>query len=81
MRTEGQLIFNSIFQVLNAAVDGHGVAHVPEDIAAPYLSSGKLVRVLDDWCPPWDGCHLYYPSRRQSSPAFILLVDALRHHE
>ncbi len=81
VRPEGQLIFNSIFQVLDAAVDGHGVAHVPEDIAAPYLTSGKLVRVLDEWSPPWDGCHLYYPSRRQSSPAFVLLVEALRHRE
>jgi DNA-binding transcriptional LysR family regulator len=81
VRVDGQLIFNSIFQVLNAAVAGFGLAHVPEDLAQPYLAKGRLVRVLDDWCPLWPGFHLYYPSRRQSSPAFALLVDALRHRE
>ena len=79
VRVDGQFIFNSIFQVRDAAVDGFGVAYVPEDIAQPYLSKGQLVRVLDEWSPPWAGYHLYYPSRRQSSPAFALLVDALRY--
>jgi DNA-binding transcriptional LysR family regulator len=79
VRVEGQLIFNGIFQVLNAAVASFGLAHVPEDLAQPYLAKGRLVRVLEDWCPTWPGYHLYYPSRRQSSPAFALLVDALRH--
>jgi len=50
-----------------------------EDIAQPYVREGRLVRVLEDWCPPFAGYHLYYPSRRQSSPAFSLLVDALRY--
>jgi DNA-binding transcriptional LysR family regulator len=60
-------------------VAGFGLAHVPEDIAQPHIAKGRLVRVLDDWCPYWSGYHLYYTSRRQSSPAFALLVDALRH--
>jgi DNA-binding transcriptional LysR family regulator len=79
VRVEGQLVFNSIFQVLNAALDGFGLAHVPEDIALPHIASGRLERVLEDWCPSWTGYHLYYPSRRQSSPAFNLVVEALRH--
>ncbi|MGE4529239.1 MAG: LysR family transcriptional regulator [Rhodospirillaceae bacterium] len=79
VRVGGQLVFNSVFQVLKGCVDGFGLGHMPEDIVAPYLADGSLVRVLEDWCPVWDGHHLYYPSRRQSSPAFALLVDALRH--
>jgi DNA-binding transcriptional LysR family regulator len=79
VRVEGQLVFNGIFQVLNAAVDGFGLAHVPEDMALPHIASSRLKRVLQDWCPLWTGYHLYYPSRRQSSPAFNLVVDALRH--
>lgn len=80
VHVEGQLVFNSIFQVLDAAVAGLGVAFVPEDIAQPYLAKGRLRRVLEEWCPPWSGYHLYYPHRRQSSPALAALVDALRHH-
>ena len=79
VRVEGQLIFNGIFQVLNAALAGFGLAYVPEDLAQPHLIKGRLKRVLEDWCQPWSGYHLYYPSRRQSSAAFALLVDALRH--
>jgi DNA-binding transcriptional LysR family regulator len=79
VRVEGQLVFNNIFQVLKAAVAGFGLAHVPEDLAQPYLTKGRLRRVLEDWCPTWPGYHMYYPSRRQASPAFALLVDALRH--
>jgi DNA-binding transcriptional LysR family regulator len=79
VRVEGQLVFNGIFQVLDAAVAGLGLAFVPEDIAQPYLAKGRLKRVLEEWCPPWSGYHLYYPHRRRSSPAFALLVDALRH--
>jgi DNA-binding transcriptional LysR family regulator len=79
VRVEGQLAFNGIFQVLDAAVAGLGLAFVPEDIAQPYLAKGRLKRVLAEWCPPWSGYHLYYPHRRQSSPAFALLVDALRY--
>ena len=79
VRVEGQLVFNSIFQVLNAALAGFGLAYVPEDLAQPHLAKGRLARMLEEWCPPWSGYHLYYPSRRQSSAAFALFVDALRH--
>ncbi|MDD2704714.1 MAG: LysR family transcriptional regulator [Acidocella sp.] len=77
-RVEGQLVFNSILDVLDAALAGFGLAHVPEDLVRPHLAKGRLKQVLADWCPPWPGYHLYYPSRRQSLPAFALLVDALR---
>jgi DNA-binding transcriptional LysR family regulator len=79
VRVEGQLVFNGTFQMLNAALAGFGLAYVPEDLAQPHLAKGRLKRVLEDWCPPYSGYHLYYPSRRQSSAAFALLVDALRH--
>jgi DNA-binding transcriptional LysR family regulator len=79
VRVEGQLVFNGIFQVLDAALAGFGLAYVPEDLVQAYLANGRLKRVLKEWCPPWSGYHLYYPSRRQSSPAFALLVDALRY--
>ncbi|HEV3489727.1 MAG TPA: LysR family transcriptional regulator [Reyranella sp.] len=79
VRVDGQLVFNGTTQMLNAALAGFGLAYVPEDLALPHLSKGRLVRALADWCPPYPGYHLYYPSRRQSSPAFALLVDALRY--
>lgn len=79
VRVEGRIVLNGIFQVLDAALEGFGLAYVPEDIAAPHLKNGRLLRVLDEWCPPWPGYHLYYPSRRQTSPAFSLVVDALRY--
>lgn len=81
VRVEGQLVFNGTFQMLNAALAGFGLAYVPEDLAQPHLAKGRLKRVLEDWCPPYSGHHLYYPSRRQSSAAFALLVDALRHRD
>jgi DNA-binding transcriptional LysR family regulator len=79
VRVDGQLVFNGTTQMLNAALAGFGLAYVPEDAAQPHLTQGRLKRVLDDWCPPFPGYHLYYPSRRHSSPAFSLLVDALRY--
>ncbi|MFK0166625.1 LysR family transcriptional regulator [Rhizobium sp. NPDC090279] len=79
VRVDGQLVFNTIYNVLEAALDGFGFAYVPEDIAKPYLETGRLCRFLEDYSPYWEGFHLYYPSRRQSSPAFSLLVSALRH--
>jgi DNA-binding transcriptional LysR family regulator len=79
VRVDGQLIFNNIFQVRDAALDGIGLAYVPEDLARPYISKGQLVWMLQDWSPPWSGYHLYYPSRRQASPAFALIVEALRY--
>ena len=81
VHVEGQLVFNGTFQMLNAAIAGFGLAYVPEDIAQPDLSQGSLRRVLADWCPPYAGYHFYYPSRRQQTPAFRLLVEALRHRE
>jgi DNA-binding transcriptional LysR family regulator len=79
VRVEGQLVFNDIYQILDAALAGFGVAYVPEDLVRPHLAKGHLKRVLEEWCPPWSGYHLYYPSRRQSSAAFALLVEALRY--
>ena len=65
--------------MLNAAIAGLGLAYIPEDLAQPYLDAGTLKRVLEDWCESYSGYHLYYPSRQQSSPAFTLLVEALRY--
>ena len=79
VRVEGQMIFNTTSQILNAALAGLGLAYVPEGWAQRYISQGRLKRVLEDWCPPYPGYHLWYPSRRQSSAAFALLVDALRY--
>jgi len=79
VRVDGQLVFNGTAQMLKAALAGFGLAYVPEDLAQPHVAKGRLKRVLEDWCPPFSGCHLYYPSRRPSSAAFALLVDALRH--
>ena len=74
----GQCTFNTTPQMLQAALDGYGFAYVPEDMVLAHVAAGRLLRVLGDWCPTWPGYHLYYPSRRQSSPAFALVVDALR---
>jgi DNA-binding transcriptional LysR family regulator len=79
VHVDGQLVFNNLALRLNAALAGLGLAYLPEDQVQAHISGGRLVRVLADWCPPFPGYHLYYPSRRQSSPAFALLVDALRH--
>ena len=79
VRVEGQLVFTSIALILDAALAGFGLAYLPEDQVRPHLADGRLVRVLADWCPPFPGYHLYYPSRRQHTPAFSLLVDALRY--
>lgn len=79
VRVDGQLIFNSIYDCLDAAVSGNGLAFVPSDIAAPYVSSGQLVSIMEDWCALWPGHHLYYPSRRQPSGAMSLLIAALKY--
>jgi DNA-binding transcriptional LysR family regulator len=79
VRVDGQLTFNGTPQMLNAALSGFGLAYLPEDVAQPYLDKQRLKRVLEDWCQPYAGYHLYYPSRRQSSAAFALMVDALRY--
>ncbi|QFY60869.1 LysR family transcriptional regulator [Rhizobium grahamii] len=79
VRVEGQLVFNNAQLRLNAALSGLGLAFVPEALVRQPLSDGRLVRVLEDWCAPFPGYHLYYTSRRQTSPAFALLVNALRY--
>ncbi|MBB3315722.1 DNA-binding transcriptional LysR family regulator [Rhizobium sp. BK181] len=79
VRVEGQLVFNNAQLRLNAALSGLGLAYVPEALVQQPLSDRRLIRVLDDWCTPFPGYHLYYPSRRQTSPAFALLVNALRY--
>jgi len=79
VRVEGQLVFNTAALRLNAVLAGLGLAYLPEDQVTAQLADGRLVRVLADWCPPFPGYHLYYPSRRQATPAFSLLVDALRY--
>lgn len=79
VRVEGQLVFNNIALRLNAVLAGLGLAYLPEDAVQAHLADGRLVRVLEDWCPPFPGYHLYYPSRRHASPAFALVVDALRY--
>ncbi|GLR92114.1 LysR family transcriptional regulator [Bradyrhizobium iriomotense] len=79
VRVDGQLVFNSAGLLLDGALKGLGLAYLTEGHVQPYISEGRLVRVLADWCPPFSGYHLYYPSRRQPSPAFSLLVNALRY--
>ncbi|MBB6092395.1 DNA-binding transcriptional LysR family regulator [Povalibacter uvarum] len=78
VRVEGQLIFNNSALRVVSALQGLGLAYMPEDLALSHITKGKLIRVLEDWCPPFAGYHLYYPSRRHLSAAFALLVDALR---
>src|SRR3954447_16710120 len=79
VRVEGQLVFNGATHMLNAALAGLGLAYVPESMTQSHLARGRLKRVLEDWCAPYSGYHLFYPSRRQATPAFALLVDALRY--
>ena len=79
VHVDGQLIFNDTYQMLNAALAGFGLAYVPQDLAQPHIAKSRLKRVLEDWCPPFSGPHLYYPSRRQLTPAFALVVEALRY--
>ncbi|MCA1968570.1 MAG: LysR family transcriptional regulator [Rhizobium sp.] len=81
VRVEGQLIFNDVGQVLRATLDGYGLAFLFEDMVCDHVAAGRLMQVLDDWTPPFAGYHLYYPSRRHASPAFSLLVNALRHQK
>ncbi len=79
VRVDGQLTVNDIAVIRKAALSGLGIAFIPEDVVQADVAAGHLVRVLDDWSPPFPGYYLYYPSRRQQSPAFALLVEALRH--
>jgi DNA-binding transcriptional LysR family regulator len=79
VRVEGQLVFNNIAMRLDAVLNGLGLAYMPENLVETHVAEGRLVRVLADWCAPFPGYHLYYPSRRQTSPAFTLFRDALRY--
>jgi DNA-binding transcriptional LysR family regulator len=79
VRVEGQLVFNNIALRLDAALKGLGLAYMPDDLVQTHIKEGRLIRVLADWCEPFSGYHLYYPSRRQSSPAFTLFRDAVRY--
>lgn len=79
VRVDGQLVFNNLGLRIKSALDGLGLAFLPEDQVRPYIEQGRLVSVLEDWCPMSSGYRLYYPSRRHPSSAFTLLVDALRH--
>src|SRR6266480_3438523 len=79
VRVEGQFTFNSTGPMPNAALAGLGMAYVPEGLVQPHMAKGRLTRVLADWCPPYPGYHIYYPSRRQPSAAFALVVDTLRY--
>ena len=81
VRVEGQLFFNTTTQMLHAGLAGLGLTYLPEGLVQPYINKGRLKRVLEDWCAPYPGYHLYYPSRRQPSAAFALLVEALRHRD
>lgn len=81
VRPYGRLIFDSTTEIVNAAIEGFGFGFVMEDEVVDHVESGRLVRVLEDWCPSFAGHHLYYPSRRQPSAAFGLLVEALRQRD
>jgi DNA-binding transcriptional LysR family regulator len=81
VKADGQLVLNDVDVILKAALAGHGIAHLVEDRVISLVEDGSLVRVLEDWCDPFDGYYLYYPSRRQPSAAFSLLLSALRYRE
>lgn len=79
VRVEGQATFSGTYQILAAALDGLGLAYIPEDVAKPYVEARRLEWVLEDWWPTFPGFHVYYPSRRQTSRALGVVVDALRY--
>jgi DNA-binding transcriptional LysR family regulator len=79
VQVRGRLVFNGIYQILNAALSGCGLAFVQADLAEPHLRAGRLQSVMEDWCPAFPGLHAYYPSRRQNSRALALVIEALRH--
>lgn len=78
VRGQGRCVFNTVAMMREAAIAGVGIVYLPEDLVNEDVQDGRLVRVLEDWCQPRPGYHLYYPSRRQPSPAFALVVNALR---
>jgi DNA-binding transcriptional LysR family regulator len=78
VRAEGQMVCNTVPMMLDFALAGVGLAHLPEDVVQKHVHDGRLIRVLEDWCPVVTGYHIYYPSRRQPKPAFKLLLELLR---
>jgi DNA-binding transcriptional LysR family regulator len=78
-RVDGQVTFNGVYPMISAALAGYGLAFVPDELVQSHIAEGRLHRVMDDWCPSFPGLHLYYPSRRQSSRALTVVVDALRY--
>ena len=78
-RVRGQAMFSSAGHILRAALDGAGIGFLPDELVADHLAAGRLVSVMDDWCPLWPGLHAYYPSRRHSSRALALVIEAIRH--
>lgn len=78
VQVPGQIIFNTSTQLLTAALEGYALTYAPEDVIQPHVDAGRLVRVLEEWSPTFPGYRLYYPSRRQSLPAFALVVEALK---
>jgi DNA-binding transcriptional LysR family regulator len=81
VRVDGQLTFNNSYAMIDAALNGYGIAYVPEDIVALHVRSSDLALLLDKWSPKFAGYYIYYPSRRQNLPAFKVVVDALRYRE
>lgn len=81
IKVDGQLTFNNSYAMIDAVLNGYGIAYVPENIVERHIASGDLVLSLDEWSPPFEGYYIYYPSRRQNSPAFKVIIDALRHRK
>lgn len=81
VRVNGQLTFNTTIPMIDAAVSGYGIAYVPENLVRPHVAEGRLVLLLDEWSPRFSGYHLYYPSRRQMTPALTVIVEALRYRD
>ena len=79
VRVEGQLTFNATLPMVDAVIAGHGIGYVAEDLVAEHVASGRLVRILEEWCPFFTGYFLFYPSRRQNTPVFTVIANALRH--
>jgi DNA-binding transcriptional LysR family regulator len=81
VRVDGQFTFSSSYPMVDAALDGYGIAFVPDSMVAQQIADGRLILLLDDWSPSFEGYYIYYPSRRQNSAAFKVIVDALRHRD
>jgi DNA-binding transcriptional LysR family regulator len=80
-RVRGQAVFSTAGHILQGALDGAGLGFLPEELVGAHVQAGRLVSVMEDWCPLWPGLHAYYPSRRHSSRALALVIDAIRHKD